>query len=280
MKPTKLLQSLILSLSAIASTTLVSTPKVEAVNFQEQRVNPNQFTVVAVPFGYKEHRLEIIEQIPGQQKCWNEFGQNPIQVDMLLLNFDHTNSCRRITDTNGYTLRLNGQDERVAHVVKIVENNGELQLVAFHKDPSQPNLVIGRTNGLSGSAMKIILNPGWQITKQVYQGQVLNRVYLSGDNTVAQHYYQPGVSSSTASVSTSTSNSNSSFSSSSTSTVRNNTTTSNLPQQIDTTTLINGVSQIYQNVLNPLLNNLAQEAANQQNQPQTTPTNPNQQFSF
>ncbi len=268
MKPTKLLQSLILSLSAIATTTLVSTPKVEAVSFQQQRVNPNQFTVVAVPFGYKEHRLEIIEQIPGQQKCWNEFGQNPVQVDMLLLNFDHTNSCRRITDTNGYTLRLNGQDERVAHVVKIVENNGELQLVAFHKDPSQPNLVIGRTNGFSGSAMKIILNPGWQITKRVHQGQVINHVYLSGDNTVAQHYYQPGVSSSTASVSQSTSYSNSTSSS----TVRTNTTTSNLPQQIDTTTLINGVSQIYQNVLNPLLNNLAQEAANQQNQPLTTPT--------
>ncbi len=267
MKPTKLLQSLILSLSAIASTALMSTPKVEAVNFQEQRVNPDTFTVVAVPFGYKEHRLEIIEQIPGQQKCWSEFGQNPVQVNMLLLNFDHTNSCRRITDTNGYTLRLNGQEERVAHVIKIVENNGELQLVAFHKDPSQPNLVVGRTNGLSGNAMKIILNPGWQITKQVYQGQVLDRVYLSGDNTVAQNYYQPGLTSST-NVSTSTSTSGSSSS------IRTNTTTSNVPQPIDTTTLINGVSQIYQNVVNPLLQNFAQGAANQPSPPPATPTNP------
>lgn len=266
MKPTKLLQSLILSLSAIATTTLVSTPKVEATSFQEQRVNSNQFTVVAVPFGYKEHRLEIIEQIPGQQKCWNESGQNPVQIDMVLLNFDHTNSCRRITDTNGYTLRLNGQDERVAHVVKIVENNGELQLVAFHKDPYQPNLVIGRTNGLSGSAMKIILNPGWQITKRVHQGQVINHVYLSGDNSVAQYSYQPGVSSSTTSISQSSTSSNS------TSTIRTNTTTSNLPQQIDTTTLINGVSQIYQNVLNPLLNNLSQQPTMQPNQTPTTPT--------
>ena len=267
MKPAKLLQSLILSLSAIASTTLVAIPKVEAVNFQEQRVNSNQFAVVAVPFGYKEHRLEIIEQIPGQQKCWNESGQNPVKVDMLLLNFDHTNSCNRITDTNGYTLRLSGQDERVAHVVKIVENNGELQLVAFHKDPSQPNLVIGRTNGLSGSAMKIILNPGWQITKQVYQGQVLDRIYLSGDNTVAQNYFQPGVSSTTTATG-SPSGTNTS--------VGTNTTATNIPQQIDTTALINSASQIYQNVLNPLLQNLSQGAANQQYQvPTTTPSNPN-----
>lgn len=261
MKPTKLLQSLILSISAIASSALISTPQVEAVNFQEQRVNSDSFTVVAVPFGYKEHRLEIIEQIPGQQKCWSEFGQNPVQVNMLLLNFNHTNSCRRITDTNGYTLRLNGQEERVAHVIKIVENNGELQLVAFHKDPSQPNLVIGRTNGLTGSAMKIILNPGWQITKQVYQGQVLNRIYLSGDHTVAQNYYQPGVSSS--------SNINHT-----TPSIRSNTTTSNIPQPIDTTTLINGVSQIYQNVVNPLLHNFAGGTVNQPIQPPATPTNP------
>ena len=182
---------------------------------------------------------------------------------MLLLNFDHTNSCRRITDTNGYTLRLNGQDERVAHVVKIVENAGELQLVAFHKDPYQPNLVIGRTNGLSSGAMKITLNPGWQITKQVYQGQVLDRVFLSGDSTVAQNYFQPGVSSSTSS-------------STATSTVGTNTTAPNIPQQIDTTALINSASQIYQNVLNPLLQNLSQGTAIQQNQPPAAPTYPNQ----
>jgi hypothetical protein len=258
MNPTKVLRSLILSLSAIATTALIIPPQVEAVNFQEQRVNSDTINVVAVPFGYEEHRLEIIEQIPGQQQCWSESGQNPVQVNMLLLNFDHTNSCRRITDTNGYTLRLNGREERVAHVIKIVENNGELQLVAFHKDPSQPNLVIGRTNGLSSNAMKIILNPGWQITKQVYDGQVLNRVYLSGDNTVAQNYYQPGVGSSTNVTS---------------SNIRSNTTTPNTPQAIDTTTLINGVSQIYQNVVNPLLQNLA-PPANQPSQPPVTPANP------
>jgi hypothetical protein len=257
MKPTKLLRALILSLSAIATTAVITAPQVEAVNFEEQQVNPDTLTVVAVPFGYQEHRLEIIEQIPGQQKCWSESGQNPVQVNMLLLNFDHTNSCRRITDTNGYTLRLNGREERVAHVIKIVENNGELQLVAFHKDPSQPNIVIGTTNGLSGSAMKIILNPGWQITKQVYQGQVLNRVYVSGDNTVAQNYYQPGVGSSTNVTSSS---------------IRSNTTTPNISQPLDTTTLINGVSQIYQNVVNPLLQNFV-PPANQPSQPPANPSN-------
>ena len=85
-----------------------------AVTFKEQQVEQNQFAVVAVPFGHKEHRLEIIEQVAGKQQCWHESGAAPAKVDLLLLNFDHTDSCRRIINTNGYTLRLDGDDDRVS----------------------------------------------------------------------------------------------------------------------------------------------------------------------
>ncbi|WP_019506126.1 DUF3747 domain-containing protein [Pleurocapsa sp. PCC 7319] len=253
MKSYNRLKSLLLTLSAIASTAVMAVPQAKAVSFQEQRVNQNQFAVVAVPFGYKEHRLEIIEQIPGGKKCWNESGVAPVQVDLSLLNFDHTDSCRRIYNTNGYTLRLNGQDDRVAHVMKIVENNGELQLVAFHKDPSRPNTVIGKTNGISNGAMKIILNPGWQITKRVHQGQVIEHLYLSGN---------PGITNSSYSATSSTSvNSNSSTNSTSTSSTvtqgRANTTTPTT-NNVDTQVLVDSVEQLYNNVVNPLLHNLSQ----------------------
>ncbi len=243
MKYNSCIKSLFLALSAIASTTLISVPQAEAVSFQEQQVNPDQFAVLAVPFGYKEHRLEIIEQIPSGKKCWNEEGVAPTQVDLLLLDYDYTGSCRRITDTNGYTLRLNGQDETVAHVLKIVENNGELQLVAFHKDPSQPNIVIGKTNGLSGSAMKLTLNPGWQITKRIHQGQVINHLYLSGNSSINQNTYSAV--------------SNTSSNRATTNTTVNTADTS--LSNVDPDALVQGVQQIYNNVVNPLLENLAQE---------------------
>ena len=251
MKSNNRIKSLFLALSAIA-TTVISVPQAEAVSFQEQQVNPAQFAAVAVPFGYKEHRLEIIEQIPSGKKCWNEEGVAPTQVDLLLLDYDYTGSCRRITDTNGYTLRLNGQDETVAHVLKIVENNGELQLVAFHKDASQPNIVIGETNGLSGSAMKLTLNPGWQITKRVHQGQVVEHLYLSGDSSINQNTY-----SAVSNTSTSINGSNTSTNTATTNTTAN---TADTPlSNVDPDALVQGVEQIYNNVVNPFLQNLAQE---------------------
>ncbi len=258
MKSSNRIKSLLLALSAIASATIINTPQVKAqeVSFQEQPVNQEQLTVLAVPFGYQEHRLEIIEQIPGKKQCWAESGTAPVEVDLLLLNFDHSDSCRRIINTNGYTLRLNGQDERVAHVIKIVENNGELQLVAFHKDPSQPSIVIGRTNGLSNNAMKIMLNPGWQVTKRVHQGQVIDHFYLSGNTGLTSSNYS-------ATSSNSVNGSNSSSTSTST-TVTQGTANPNSPQPqpVDTKVLVDGVEQIYNNVVTPFLYNLSQQGAN------------------
>ena len=252
MKSINRIKSLFLALSAIASTTVMVAPQAKAVSFQEQQVSQDEFAVVAVPFGYKEHRLEIIEQISGERQCWQESGSAPIEVDMLLLNFDHTDSCRRIINTNGYTLRLDGQDDRVAHVVKIVQNNGELQLVAFHKDPSKPSMVIGETNGLSNGAMKIILNPGWQITKRVHQGKVIDHLYLSGNSNAVQTSYSASSSSTLNSTSTS----------SSTTTTQG--TTPPPVNNIDTKALVNSVEQIYNNVVTPILRDLSQENTNGQ----------------
>jgi len=225
-------QSLFLTLSAIASTSAMAVPSAQATTFADQQVNQNQFAVVAVPFGYQEHRLEIIEQVAGQQQCWNESGVAPAKVDLLLLDFDHTNSCKRIINTNGYTLRIDGDDDRVARIVKIVRDRDELKLIAFHKDPSQPSIEIGSTNGLSDGAMKIILNPGWKITKRVYQGQTVNHLYLSGDSGNSIAYSSPTAPSNQAAP------------------------TAQVPQ-INTKALVNGVEQLYTNVVSPIIQDLS-----------------------
>ena len=260
MKLFQQLKLLALTLSVFTSTVLVSSPK--AVSFEEQRINPGQFLLVAVPFGYKEHRLEIIEQIPGRQKCWQEAGNNPVVVDLLLLNFDHTDSCKRIANSNGYSLRINGQDDNVAYILKIVERNGELQLIATHKDPKQPELAIGRTYGLGDGSLKIMPNPGWQITKRVHQGNVIEHVYLSGSSTTAQTsnsldltnstfgFSNPG----TANTNSTTTNSFSSFPQQ-TPTIAPNTTQA-APPILDGNFLMDGVSQVYNSLVNPIMGSL------------------------
>jgi hypothetical protein len=154
---------------------------ITATTFDEFAVDQTQFIAVAVPYNYQKFRLAIIEQVPGQQPCWQESGSNPTTVDLLLLNFDHTNSCRKAVDTNGYSLRINGEDDKVAYTLNLFESGGELQLVADHQDPAQADLVIGRTSGLQEAPLKINLDPNWQFTKRLYEGKAIQHIYVSNN---------------------------------------------------------------------------------------------------
>ena len=176
--------SLSVKLAALATFTasaIAPLKPVTATNFDEFAVDQSYFIAVAVPYNYRKFRLAIIEQVPGQQPCWRESGSNPTTVDLLLLNFDHTNSCRKAVDTNGYSLRINGKDDKVAYTLNLVENNGELQLVADHQDPREPDLVVGRTYGLREAPIKIDLDPNWQFTKRLYQGKAIQHIYVSNN---------------------------------------------------------------------------------------------------
>ena len=254
MKPYRQIKSLFLALSAIATTITVA-PQARAVSFAEQQIGQERLAVVAVPFGYQEYRLEIIEQISDKQPCWQEAGTAPVQVDLLLTNFDYTHSCRRAVDTNGYTLRLNGQDDRVAHIIKIVQDKGELKLVAFHKNPARPSVEIGSTNGLSDRPMKIVLNPGWQITKRVHQGKIIDHFYLSGNPNSANRTYSTSTSSTTVNGTNSTTTTTNSTS------VNSGTHNSNVPpvSSVDPQAVADSVEQIYQNIVTPLLRDLSQQ---------------------
>ncbi|MGF1539474.1 MAG: DUF3747 domain-containing protein [Pleurocapsa sp.] len=152
---------------------------VAATTFDEFAVDQSYFIAVAVPYNYRRFRLAIIEQIPGQQPCWQESGSNPTTVDLLLLNFDHTHSCRKAVDTNGYSLRINGQDDKVTYTLNLIANGGELQLVADHQDPREADLVVGTSNGIQEAPMKINLDPNWQFTKRLYQGKAIQHIYVS-----------------------------------------------------------------------------------------------------
>ncbi len=180
--------SLSLKLTTIATLTfsgIALAKPTQGTDFDEVAVDQSQFIAVAVPYNYQRFRLAIIEQVPDARPCWRESGSNPVTVDLLLLNFDHTNSCRKAVDTNGYSLRLDGQDDKVTYVLNLFANNGEIQLVADHRDPRKPNLIVGRTNGIQEAPLKINLDPNWQFSKRLYQGNPIQHIYLSNNNPQA-----------------------------------------------------------------------------------------------
>ena len=149
----------------------------------EQQIDQTQVVAVAVAGG-RFHNLVIVEQILGKETCWSESGSQPTIVDPLWTTFDFTGSCRRATDSNGYSVRLDGQDTSQNYSLDLMDRGDEIQLVAIsRKDRSRT--IIGTTFGkANGEFLKIYLNPGWQFTKKTYEGKTLGHFYFSGD-TVA-----------------------------------------------------------------------------------------------
>jgi N-acetylmuramoyl-L-alanine amidase len=124
----------------------------------------------------------ILEQIPQGRACWQEQGDKPVVVNPLLLTFDFTGSCDRKTDSNGYSLRINGQDLAGQYRLEISTRQDDLVLFARpSRDRSLPALEIGRTQGRQQGFLKIQLNPGWQLTRRLHRGTPLGHIYLSHD---------------------------------------------------------------------------------------------------
>lgn len=155
---------------------------VRAANFDEKEVDQKLFVAIARPYGQNQYDLLVIEQIPGKKDCWAETGANPVAIEPLLLKFDFTGICRRSTDSNGYSIRVNGEDQGLNYILSIVNRDGELVLVGKNRNNStQGEVLIGRTLGMSSGFLKIVLEPGWRITKRAYKGKTLGHVYFSSN---------------------------------------------------------------------------------------------------
>ena len=146
----------------------------------EEQIDQNQVVAVAVPGG-RFYNLVVVEQIPGQQDCWEENGSQPTVIDPLWTTFDFTGSCRRAADSNGYSVRLDGQDTSQDYSLDVVETGDEVQLVAVSR-ADRSRTVVGKTFGKKeGEFLKIYLNPGWEFTKKTFDGKTLGHFHFSGD---------------------------------------------------------------------------------------------------
>ena len=168
---------LIVLTNVFASNFTFSQP-VKANTFDEASINSNQIIAVAAPYRHG-YNLVVIEQIEGKKSCWSEQGSYPTRVEPLLMNFDFTGHCRRATDANGYSIRMNDREYASDYLLNVIDAGNELHLVASHRDPNKPKLTIGKTHGKTDGLTKFFLSPGWNFTKRSYQGQAISHFYFS-----------------------------------------------------------------------------------------------------
>jgi hypothetical protein len=155
-----------------------------AFTFDQQEVSQDKFIAIAVPLAQgNSHNLLILEQLSTAKKCWQEDAAQPGVVDPLLLSFDFTGICGRSTDSNGYSVRVAGQDLGIDYRLSVRKRGGTLALVGYSaKDSRAPELVIGRTTQSGSGFLKIALEPGWRFAKRAYDGKTLGHIYLTRDD--------------------------------------------------------------------------------------------------
>ncbi|KPQ34000.1 MAG: Protein of unknown function (DUF3747)/S-layer homology domain [Phormidesmis priestleyi Ana] len=166
--------------------------------FGAQETSQDPYILVAQPTsrlgGRQRYGLMIIEQKRSEPLCYSTTGSNPTQVNILLLNFDFSGICGKSTDTNGYIVRVNGQD--IAYDPTIEEKDGVLVMYGMPRRSAGSDarpIIIGQTDGIAANGFtKITMRPGWRLTRQTYTGNVTGRTYLTNDSTLAQLVQQSG----------------------------------------------------------------------------------------
>jgi N-acetylmuramoyl-L-alanine amidase len=184
-----------LSLFSLSS----STPA-QANVFSETPVDDDRIIAIAAPYNDGLHQLLVIQQVATDKSCWRESSAaaGPVQVDPLLAYFDFTGICGRSTDSNGYSIRLGGQDLGWRYSLQTVKQDGDLLLVGVPtNNRNAPRLTIGHVGGWHEGFVKIHLNPGWQMSQRTYLGEPLGHIYFTNNQSLAA-LSQPNATANTA----------------------------------------------------------------------------------
>ena len=179
------------TLSAVTATTcgaVIAMPSnVSAAQFGQQSIPDERVVAVAEPVNNgRFYKLLIIEQLSSARRCWQEEGNNPTTIDPLLINFDFTGICGRGSDSNGYSVRIGGEDLGSRYRLQ-VENRGDRLVLVAAPSPLQrglPKLELGRSNGIANDFVKIELDAGWTLTRRVFNGQTLGHTYITNNQAL------------------------------------------------------------------------------------------------
>jgi N-acetylmuramoyl-L-alanine amidase len=165
---------------------LLLTESAHANTFGQRDIPTDRVVAVASPYGEGQHQLLVIQQLDAYQRCWSEYGTTPTKIDPLLVNFDFTGICGRSIDSNGYSVRLAGQDLGWRYSLSVVKRDRQMLLIGTPTgNKNAPELLIGSVNGVDEGFTKINLNAGWRMAQRTYSDQVLGHIYFTNDQPLA-----------------------------------------------------------------------------------------------
>jgi hypothetical protein len=162
---------------------LSSSIPAHSVDFDALELDQSRFLSVGIPGGTLiPYQLWLIRETQPGANCFDVTGSNPGVVEPL---WRGNSNCGTSSDSNGFSIRVNGEDLGTSYALAVKDINGELVLLG------QPlrgkSFVIGRSGGISPNGYtEIELNPGWRITQRSYEGQTAGHFYYTNDATLAE----------------------------------------------------------------------------------------------
>ena len=154
--------------------------------FSSQPLDGRRFAVLARPVGQAEWNLLVLEQIQPQPRCWERRSDG--LIDPALNRFDFTGICSRYLDSNGYSLRVGGEDLAGRYRLRLEQRGATVVLLAM--SPSDTDLILVGRGPLPrrdrDGFVPIQLEPGWELQRRVYGDQTLNHVYIANAASLAQ----------------------------------------------------------------------------------------------
>lgn len=177
-----------LSAVVVTSGAAITSPSASmAAQFGQQPIANERVVAVAEPVSNgRFYKLLIIEQISSARQCWQEQDGTPTTINPLLLTFDFTGICGRSSDSNGYSVRIGGEELGSRYRLQ-VEKRGDVLVLVASPSPLQrglPKLELGRSSGIANDFVKIELDAGWSMARRVYNGQTLGHIYLSNSQSL------------------------------------------------------------------------------------------------
>lgn len=173
----------------VATVSLKTAPAIAQMTQQE--LDGNGVIAVASPYqNGEQHQLLIVEQLSNKRACWGEQKTTTAitLINPLLSEFDFSGICGRATDSNGFSVRMGGQDLNWRYALQMVEKDNNLLLMARNttQKKSNPDMVVGRVGGTTTDFAKIVLEPGWRITRRIADGKLTGHFYLTNDRSLEQ----------------------------------------------------------------------------------------------
>lgn len=154
--------------------------------FGSEPLAPDSTIALAQPLPGQRWALMLVEQRQSDVPCWQRLVDGTVAISSDTIG--DPNTCSRFGSSSNTSLRVGGNDLNNPWRLRLEAGDGELWLQGINPQASAPLLVarapLTAMAVRTGRPVPLRLEPGWQLERRSYEGQLLSHLYLSNSEAL------------------------------------------------------------------------------------------------